>query len=101
MTAQAEAKPMHTPVLPFTVEHGVEVYDAHSCAVADCGDSELTTMQKITHARFIVTACNNHANLLAALKALKEGCRATEYREPLSHAQLADMATAALAKAGG
>lgn len=101
MPAQAEAKPMNAPALPFTVEHGFEVYDAHSCAVADCGDGELTTTQKITHARFIVTACNSHADLLAALRVVEAGCRTTEYRDPLNHAKLADVARAAIAKAGG
>lgn len=40
-----------------------------------------------------------HAEQLTALKAVLTACRTTEYRGPLSHAQIADMVAAALAKA--
>jgi hypothetical protein len=41
----------------------------------------------------------NTAELIAALKAIQEACRTTEYRGPLSHAAISDMAQAAIAKA--
>ena len=40
-------------------------------------------------------------DMLAALKRIVEACVAKDYRGPLTHAQIADMAIAAIAKAEG
>jgi hypothetical protein len=80
-----------------------DIYDVHGETIATCAWYRVPTADGYTtnreaNAEFIVRACNSHAELLAALKELRDACAAA--MRVIAQADLADAFVAEATAAG-